>query len=361
MTALPQGQLAQPGSATQPAAGLNTAAANAARAANARSDFNIGYCGYRFNGDIGAYTVRFRHYDPTPGMCRWLERDPAGYQDGPSLYSYLGRNPMAGTDPYGLWYSGSGITVIRPDQIRPPVAPEDLAVPPRWGLRLGFIANGDPALEFVEVQTAAASAIATTNAQRGVDNGLGFLDRLLLSDSPLHLTLQTIGLVPGLGEVADLADGLVYALEGDTANASVSFAAAIPFVGSAATTARWGKRAVNAADAVNDAVRRAADAVGPGRGAAHGTRVHSALESEIKALNRPDLRAELSFKDGVPVDRGTKGSIRLDVVEVDANGLPVRVWDLKTGAARLTPKRIEEIRKHLPEGSTQIPIHAVNP
>jgi hypothetical protein len=50
--------------------------------------------------------VRFRHYDPTPGMCRWLERDPAGYQDGPSLYSYLGRNPMAGTDPYGLYYRG---------------------------------------------------------------------------------------------------------------------------------------------------------------------------------------------------------------------------------------------------------------
>ena len=39
-------------------------------------------------------------------MCRWLERDPAGYQDGPSLYSYLGRNPMAGTDPYGLAEGG---------------------------------------------------------------------------------------------------------------------------------------------------------------------------------------------------------------------------------------------------------------
>ena len=100
--ALPQGQLAQPGSATQPAAGDVSPSANLARAANARSDFNIGFSGYRFNGDIGAYTVRFRHYDPTPGMCRWLERDPAGYQDGPSLYSYLGRNPMAGTDPYGL-------------------------------------------------------------------------------------------------------------------------------------------------------------------------------------------------------------------------------------------------------------------
>jgi hypothetical protein len=44
-------------------------------------------------------------------MCRWLERDPAGYQDGPSLYSYLGRNPMAGTDPYGLFAS----SISRPE------------------------------------------------------------------------------------------------------------------------------------------------------------------------------------------------------------------------------------------------------
>jgi RHS repeat-associated protein len=115
VAALPQGQLAQPGGATQPAATTTTAAANAARAANARSDFNIGFCGYRFNGDIGAYTVRFRHYDPTPGMCRWLERDPAGYQDGPSLYSYLGRNPMAGTDPSGRFLhvlAGAGIGAV---------------------------------------------------------------------------------------------------------------------------------------------------------------------------------------------------------------------------------------------------------
>ncbi|MCX5652900.1 MAG: hypothetical protein NTU45_16150, partial [Planctomycetota bacterium] len=62
-------------------------AADLARAANARSDFNIGFSGYRFNGDIGAYTVRFRHYDPTPGMARWVERDPGGAGGG-NLYSY---------------------------------------------------------------------------------------------------------------------------------------------------------------------------------------------------------------------------------------------------------------------------------
>jgi RHS repeat-associated protein len=58
------------------------------------SELTVGFCGYRFNPELGAYTVRFRHYDPTPGMARWLERDPAGYVDGPryvdgpSLYAY---------------------------------------------------------------------------------------------------------------------------------------------------------------------------------------------------------------------------------------------------------------------------------
>jgi hypothetical protein len=56
--------------------------------------------------------VRFRHYDPTPGMCRWLERDLAGYQDGPSLYSSLGRNPMAGTDPTGQFANILGRAVV---------------------------------------------------------------------------------------------------------------------------------------------------------------------------------------------------------------------------------------------------------
>jgi RHS repeat-associated protein len=252
VTALPQGQLAQPGSPTQPAAGDLSPSANLARAANARSDFNIGFSGYRFNGDIGAYTVRFRHYDPTPGMCRWLERDPAGYQDGPSLYSYLGRNPMAGTDPWGLWLE-------RPDEldrsdpyIRPPGVGDML--PPGHSVRLFAIYPDMPGYNEVLLQAEALSAIATTNLERGVDDGLGFIDRLLLSDSPLHMTLQAIGLVPVIGEPADILDGIVYALEGDAANASVSFAAMIPVAGQAATAARWGKRAANAAGAAADSV-----------------------------------------------------------------------------------------------------------
>ena len=63
----------------------------------------VGWCGYRFNAGPNICTVRFRHYDPATGVARWLERDPAGYLDGASLYQYGGMLPAIGADPFGLW------------------------------------------------------------------------------------------------------------------------------------------------------------------------------------------------------------------------------------------------------------------
>jgi RHS repeat-associated protein len=60
----------------------------------------VGYCGYIFNDESGLYTVRFRTYSPTLG--RWLERDPAGYVDGLSLYEYVRGGPITAVDPSGL-------------------------------------------------------------------------------------------------------------------------------------------------------------------------------------------------------------------------------------------------------------------
>ena len=60
----------------------------------------VGYCGCIFNEDSGLCTVRFRTYSPTLG--RWLERDPAGYVDGLSLYSYVRSAPVTAADPSGL-------------------------------------------------------------------------------------------------------------------------------------------------------------------------------------------------------------------------------------------------------------------
>lgn len=40
-------------------------------------------------------------YHPTLGRC--LQRDPGGYEDGMSLYEYVGSSPVDVTDPFGLW------------------------------------------------------------------------------------------------------------------------------------------------------------------------------------------------------------------------------------------------------------------
>ncbi len=48
----------------------------------------------------GTYLARNRWYDPVLG--RWLQRDPAGYVDGMSMYEYVRNIPYGSVDPMGL-------------------------------------------------------------------------------------------------------------------------------------------------------------------------------------------------------------------------------------------------------------------
>jgi hypothetical protein len=50
-------------------------------------------------------------YDPTEG--RWVEEDPAGYDDGPNRYQFVSGQPLVKVDPFGL-QGGSG----RPGPVR---------------------------------------------------------------------------------------------------------------------------------------------------------------------------------------------------------------------------------------------------
>ncbi|MGH3566615.1 MAG: DUF6531 domain-containing protein [Pseudonocardia sp.] len=61
-----------------------------------------------------------------------------------------------------------------------------------------------------------------------------------------HGALDVIGLIPGLGEVADLANAAWYTAEGDYTMAALSAAAAIPFAGWAATGAKAGLKGADA-------------------------------------------------------------------------------------------------------------------
>ena len=77
------------------------------------------------------------------------------------------------------------------------------------------------------------------------------------------------------------------------------------------------------------------------------------LADEVNAAGNPNLTTEQSFLNGMKVDYGTPGSIRVDVAEGPV-GNPTAVYDLKTGAATLSPQRILQIQSHLPNPNTPV-------
>ncbi len=70
------------------------------------------------------------------------------------------------------------------------------------------------------------------------------------SKEMVHLALDIVGLVPVVGEVADLTNGIIYTIEGDGLNATLSFTAMIPVAGIGATTVKLAKKTIAITPAV---------------------------------------------------------------------------------------------------------------
>ncbi len=176
-------------------------------------------------------------------MCRWLERDPAGYQDGPSLYSYLGRNPMAGTDPYGLASDGghgsAGFEDVPSNQRRPPGDP---IPPPRHGVGLGSVAHDSTAGRYIACEDARIAKLRHPRAGSFSNNWYGRSWYETAWDTVRHMdpheVLDALGLIPGIGVLADLTNAVWYAVEGRYGEALLSLGAAVPIVGDAASVAK---------------------------------------------------------------------------------------------------------------------------
>lgn len=130
-----------------------------------------------------------------------------------------------------------------------------------------------------------------------------------------------------------------------------------PFNGWTAQTGRvYGQGAVaRPPGPVLRAARRAANEVPLGEGGNWGTKVHSQFARNVNGLNRADLKAEVSYRNGKVEPWGTPGSIRVDV-RLGSDLRPRAIFDLKTGNARLTPARVQRIRDHLPKAFKDIPI-----
>jgi hypothetical protein len=106
------------------------------------------------------------------------------------------------------------------------------------------------------------------------------------------------------------------------------------------------------------AAGRAQARVGPGSGHAYGSRVHAAFAQEVRALGRADILPEVSYFLKEPVTFGTRGSIRVDVLYGTIDR-PIAAFDLKTGSAGLTTRRMGQIQSHLPFRG--IPVFEVRP
>lgn len=61
----------------------------------------------------------------------------------------------------------------------------------------------------------------------------------------VHMGLDLVGLVPVLGEGADLVNGVIYVIEGDGVNATLSFAAAVPGVGAGSTISKYALKIIS--------------------------------------------------------------------------------------------------------------------
>ena len=69
--------------------------------------------------------------------------------------------------------------------------------------------------------------------------------------------LDVVGLVPGYGNVADLANAGIYAARGKKADAALSAASAIPGAGQVATGAKWAKKAAKGVKGLSKAAKAA--------------------------------------------------------------------------------------------------------
>ena len=76
-----------------------------------------------------------------------------------------------------------------------------------------------------------------------------------------HIALDVVGMVPVVGEVADLANAAWYAAEGNYVDAALSAAGAIPFVGWGATAVKAGRYAYKGIDAAQSGSKLVDDAV----------------------------------------------------------------------------------------------------
>lgn len=161
---------------------------------------------------------------------------------------------------------------------------------------MGFSLNP---MDAISSATDALSGVVESGAeafQSAVSTASDVISNASLSDIG-HTILDGAGMVPVLGEAADLANGAWYAAEGDWTNAALSAGAAVPFLGNAATAAKWGNRAIDAADTLSDVTRTADNVTDAARAAPDGSAYSVAYQTQLDPSSYPGVSRGRHFQE----------------------------------------------------------------
>jgi RHS repeat-associated protein len=153
---------------------------------------------FLYNGQWGVTTenngllhMRARYYSPY--LMRFLNADPIGFSGGSNWFVYADGNPISMSDPFGL------------------------------------------------------CAIDCCTGKPYDSSIYGRRPSTQLTSKVGHNLLDVAGLIPGLGELADGANGIWYASVGNALDSTLSFAGMIPFAGWGATGAKHADEVVDLA------------------------------------------------------------------------------------------------------------------
>jgi len=166
-----------------------------------------------WDADVELYFYRARYYDPV--LQRFISEDPIGLAGGINPYLYVGNDPINARDPSGLAPCRYYVDIL----IQYDGTYMDIS---KWGS--GWDCTG----------AWAQDGTGSWRSDRG-ESMLGLLDGV-------QTALDVAGLVPGIGEIADIANAGIYFARGDNVNGGLSLASAVPFVGWGATLGKFGNK-----------------------------------------------------------------------------------------------------------------------
>lgn len=191
----------------------------------------------------------------------------------------------------------------------------------------------------------------------------------------IQIGLDVIGLLPVVGEAADIINAGISFARGDYIGAGLSLAAAIPFAGWGATAGKAIKRSASTLTTAEKSIQRvpsppAAKPNGPYR---DGAKIKGSADNKPSPPERPswrdsetdvakklegdNYRTQISFKDRMEVPYGTKGSVRPEQYK-PGSSIEVKNYNLETSAGRRSLTRnistqAKARANHLPTGTTQ--------